>query len=208
MNKNLLLIFTRNPELGRVKTRLAAKIGDMAALDIYKFLVEHTQSITRDLGVAKYVYYSECIHENDNWERDIYNKRMQRGRDLGERMNQAFEEGFTEGFENVIIIGSDMYNMSQRDLELAFESLNDNDFVIGPASDGGYYLLGMNCLKSELFESKNWGTETVLEDTLQDLKGLKLKLLEEKNDVDRVEDIIGIDAFKPFLKNSNEAKEL
>ncbi len=208
MNKNLLLIFTRNPELGKVKTRLAAKLGDSTALEIYKFLVDHTQNITRHLRVSKYVYYSECIHENDNWERGNYNKRLQRGTDLGERMQNAFQEGFKDGFKNIIIIGSDMYDLSQQDLELAFESMNDNDFVIGPASDGGYYLLGMNLLKSELFESKNWGAETVLRDTLEDLKGLNLKVLAEKNDVDRLEDIIGIDAFKPFLKNSNQAKEL
>ena len=208
MSKNLLLIFTRNPELGKVKTRLAADIGDEAALDIYKFLVAHTQTITADLTCAKYVYYSECIQENDPWERDAYTKKLQQGADLGMRMKNAFQDGFRDGFENVIIIGSDMFHISQQDIELAFDSLKDSDFVIGPASDGGYYLLGMKNLKEELFDDKAWGTSTVLEDTLKDLRAYSMKKLEEKNDVDRLEDIIDVDAFKPFLKNSNQGKEL
>ncbi|MBT8262982.1 MAG: TIGR04282 family arsenosugar biosynthesis glycosyltransferase [Bacteroidia bacterium] len=206
MNKNLLLIFTRNPELGKVKTRLAKGVGDKAALEIYKFLVAHTHNITKDLPCAKYVYYSECIHENDIWDRTNYVKKMQSGADLGMRMKKAFQEGFRDGFENIIIIGSDMLDLTPQDLEMAFKSLNDNDYVIGPAADGGYYLLGMNVLNSDLFESKSWGTETVLADTLKDLNSYNLKMLEVKNDVDRLEDIIGIDAFEHFLNNSNESK--
>ena len=86
--------------------------------------------------------------------------------------------------------------------EEAFSALNTNDFVIGPAEDGGYYLLGMRSLKAELFQNKNWGTSSVLKDTLSNLKNEKLHLLQQKNDIDRYEDIKGIEVFQQFLNAS------
>lgn len=199
--KNLLLIFTRNPELGKCKTRLAAKVGDQNALDIYKFLLAHTVKITKQLNVEKQVHYSVAVRENDIWNNAIFAKKLQKGGDLGERMLNAFAKGFADGFQNIIIIGSDMYDMTQSDLENAFTQLENHDFVIGPAVDGGYYLLGMRKPNTSIFKNKNWGTETVLEDTLIDLKNEKVKLLEAKNDVDYYDDIKDIEAFQPFLKN-------
>lgn len=203
-NKDLLIIFTRNPELGKCKTRLAAKVGDPAALDIYKFLLAHTVSITKDLRVTKQVYYSQDIWENDIWEPNSYQKKLQKGEDLGERMATAFTEGFRDGYEKIIIIGSDMYDLSQTDVEAAFQRLEEHDFVVGPAEDGGYYLLGMHFLKKELFQDKLWGTPSVLPATLEDLKGTNYGLLPIKNDVDHYEDIKDIQAFKPFLKHIKE----
>ena len=200
-SKNLLLIFTRNPELGKCKTRLAATVGDITALEIYKFLLKHTASLTKNIYAEKQVYYSEEIWEEDTWDNDIYNKRLQEGSDLGERMNNAFREGFTADFEHIIIIGSDMYDLAQEEIENAFIKLDTNDFVIGPATDGGYYLLGMKTIHSKLFKNKIWGTNTVLQDTLNDLKNTKTHILEAKNDVDIYEDIKDIEVFKPFIKN-------
>ncbi|SNR53930.1 hypothetical protein SAMN04488009_2240 [Maribacter sedimenticola] len=200
-SKNLLLIFTRNPELGKGKRRLAATVGDQAALDIYTFLLQHTVSITQNLYAEKRVYYSEEIWENDIWDADKYGKRLQQGNDLGDRMANAFREGFESDFQKIIVIGSDMYDLSQEDLESAFKALEKNDFVIGPAQDGGYYLLGMKTYKPELFQNKAWGTETVLKQTLADLKADSVCLLEERNDVDYFEDIKDIEAFQPFLKH-------
>lgn len=199
--KNLLIIFTRNPELGKCKTRLAVKIGDQNALDIYNFLLAHTVDITKKLNVEKQVHYSVTVRENDVWNNAIFAKKLQKGTDLGERMHNAFAQGFADGFQNIIIIGSDMYDMEQSDLENAFAQLEEHNFVIGPAVDGGYYLLGMRKLNTSVFQNKNWGTETVLKDTLINLKNEKIKLLEAKNDVDYYEDIKDIEAFKPFLKN-------
>ncbi|WP_375325537.1 TIGR04282 family arsenosugar biosynthesis glycosyltransferase [Flagellimonas sp. GZD32] len=204
MSKNLLLILTRNPELGKCKTRLAAKVGDEAALEIYKFLLQRTVDFTKNLAVEKWVFYSEEIWEEDIWDNNIYSKKLQKGIDLGERMKNAFADGFNAGFENVIIIGSDMYHLSQSDLEEAFAQLQTHDFVVGPAEDGGYYLLGMKSLKEELFQSKNWGTDTVLKDTLKDISTFKVSLLEEKNDIDHYEDIKDIKVFEPFLKHIKE----
>ena len=197
---NLLLIFTRNPELGKCKTRLAATVGDNTALDIYKFLLNHTVTITQNLAVDKEVFYSEEIWENDIWDASIFSKKLQEGIDLGERMHNAFSKGFKKGYKKICIIGSDMFDLSQKDLENAFTQLETNDFVVGPAEDGGYYLLGMNTLKSTLFNDKAWGTGTVLKHTLHDLQDTNYSTLPIKNDVDLYEDIKDINAFQAFLK--------
>ncbi|MCL6267642.1 TIGR04282 family arsenosugar biosynthesis glycosyltransferase [Flagellimonas myxillae] len=201
---SLLLIFTRNPELGKCKTRLAAKVGDLAALEIYKFLLSHTVGLTKGLASDKWVFYSEEIWEDDVWPTAHYQKKLQKGDDLGQRMLHAFQEGFESGYEKIIIIGSDMYDLSQGDLESAFSHLEHHDFALGPAEDGGYYLLGMTRLKKELFLHKSWGTDTVLPSTLKDLVGETCAVLPIKNDVDHYEDIKDIEAFQPFLKHIKE----
>ena len=197
--KKLLIVFTRNPELGKCKTRLAKDIGDRAALDIYTFLLQHTISITKNLNVSKHVYYSVKVRENDMWDEKIFHKKQQTGNDLGSRMLHAFEEGFKEGYQQIIIIGSDMYDLSTQDLEEAFKLLENTDFVIGPAEDGGYYLLGMKKIKPALFQEKEWGTDTVLQSTLADLKNEKLRLLPPKNDIDYLEDLKKDPVFDIFL---------
>ncbi len=199
MNKNLLLIFTRNPELGKCKTRLASTIGDEAALNIYKFLLQHTVAITKDLEVDKQVHYSVKIREDDYWDKAYFSKRQQKGDDLGIRMQHAFEEGFASGYKHIIIIGSDMYDMDAKNIEEAFQSLQSHDFVIGPAIDGGYYLLGMNRLLPSLFSDKEWGTDTVLKKTLENLNGSSVKVLAEKNDIDYEEDLNDFPVFDQFL---------
>lgn len=201
--KNLLLIFTRNPELGKCKTRLAATVGNKSALAIYKFLLNHTVSITKNLSLTKQVYYSEVIWENDVWDTTHYQKKIQKGADLGVRMENAFKEGFDSGFEKVIIIGSDMFDLNQNDLENAFLQLNNSEVVIGPADDGGYYLLGMKSIEPDIFRNKKWGTSTVLKDTLSNLNHKKITLLDSRNDVDLYEDIKDISEFQPFLKQHN-----
>jgi hypothetical protein len=200
--KDLLIIFTRNPELGKCKTRLAATVGDEVALEVYLFLLKHTISITEDLPVIKQVHYSIKIRDNDLWNEAAFIKKQQIGDDLGTRMHRAFQQGFEDGYKRIIIIGSDMFDLDQQDLEEAFSALNTNDFVIGPAEDGGYYLLGMRSLKAELFQNKNWGTSSVLKDTLSNLKNEKLHLLLQKNDIDDYEDIMGIEEFHQFLNPS------
>lgn len=197
--KNLLLIFTRNPELGKCKTRLAKTLGDENALEIYKFLLRHTVSITENLDVDKAVYYSVKVRDDDYWDASIYQKHQQQGHDLGVRMHNAFQQGFKDGYKHIIIIGSDMYDMTQDDLEKAFAALRTHEVVIGPAEDGGYYLLGMSRLLPNVFSNKDWGKETVLRDTLKDVEQLTVKQLEERNDVDYYSDIKNVVAFQQFL---------
>ena len=200
MPKNLLLVFTRNPELGKVKTRLAKTVGNATALKIYIFLLERTRDIAVKVAADKAVYYSVKIRENDIWDASIFQKHQQVGEDLGIRMLHAFKNGFKAGYEKVIIIGSDLYDLTSETIENAFIALENNEVVIGPAEDGGYYLLGMNSLEEKVFKNKDWGTETVRKDTLEDLKDKKVFLLGELNDVDVFEDIEHHPAFQTFLK--------
>ncbi|PKD17575.1 glycosyltransferase [Salegentibacter salinarum] len=196
---NLLIIFTRNPEPGKVKTRLAKDVGDKTAFIIYNFLLQHTVSVTENLKVCKEIYYSETIAEDDIWNPYIYSKKSQQGKGLGERMKNAFKDGFRNGYKNIIIIGSDLYDLQQHDLENAFKILAEKEAVIGPATDGGYYLLGMNKLIPEVFEEKDWGTAFVLEETLKDLKNRDFALLEARNDVDYYSDIQDHKDFQQFF---------
>lgn len=201
VSKKALIVFTRNPELGKCKTRLAATIGDKSALDVYRFLLDHTVKITSPLSADVYVYYSEKIREIDIWDTSIFRKKQQQGLDLGAKMQHAFTEVFGMGYQKAIIIGSDMYDINTQDLEDAFLTLEHNNFVVGPAQDGGYYLLGMKQLKTSLFKNKKWGTTTVLSDTLQNLTLEKVSILPEKNDVDYFEDIKDIKVFEKFFNH-------
>ncbi|MBX9889139.1 MAG: TIGR04282 family arsenosugar biosynthesis glycosyltransferase [Flavobacteriaceae bacterium] len=198
MNKNLILIFTRNPELGKVKTRLAATIGNENALEIYIQLLEHTKKVALETPYDKQVLYSEEINTNDMWEANYFQKKLQVGTDLGERMHNAFQGGFNDGYEKIVIIGSDLIALESSDISSAISKLDDNDIVIGPAEDGGYYLLGMKKVPENIFSNKEWGTDTVLKDTLIDIASLKYLLLEEKNDIDTYEDIKNIPFFNKY----------
>ena len=198
MNKNLVMIFTRNPELGKVKTRLAKTIGDKSALKIYTFLLNHTKDVTQNLDCDKAVYYSVKVRENDIWDATIYQKHLQKGSDLGQKMFNAFEDSFFKGYKKVVIVGSDLLDLEEEHIKKAFIALDNNDVVIGPAQDGGYYLLGLNTLHSQIFKNKKWGTSTVLQDTLADLSNKVVKLLDKKNDIDTWEDIKDI----PLLINT------
>ena len=188
-SKKALIIFTRNPELGRCKTRLAETIGDEAALKIYTFLLRHTAKVSEGIKADKYVFYSETIEQFDLWNPDIFRKKRQFGTDLGERMANAFSELFDLGYEKALIIGSDLLDLSQHHIDNAFDQLNGHEVVIGPSTDGGYYMLGLKQIHEKIFKNKAWGTNTVLRDTLNDLQNINVEILEELNDIDTFEDM-------------------
>ena len=199
--KNLLLIFTRNPELGKVKSRLAKDIGDEKALKIYIELLLHTKKISENIPVDKWLFYSENILENDFWPSEKFNKKLQKGSDLGEKMKNAFEEGFQNGYEKIIIIGSDICDLNQSHIENAFNHLTTNSSVIGPAEDGGYYLLGLTKMIPEIFRNKNWGTETVLQNTVVNLENYSnCHFLEILNDIDVITDIKNDSFLYPYTQ--------
>ena len=200
MSKNLIIIFTRNPELGKVKTRLAKTIGDKSALNIYKFLLEHTEKTIRNISSDKTVYYSVKIRDNDLWDSSIYQKHQQQGEDLGIRMDNAFKNGFNNKYEKIIIIGSDLLDLRPEHIEKAFIKLDNHDIVIGPALDGGYYLLGLKKMYPQIFQDKDWGTASVRKNTLQDLNNENVFLLEELNDIDTYDDIKNISELKKFIQ--------
>ncbi|WP_339611083.1 TIGR04282 family arsenosugar biosynthesis glycosyltransferase [uncultured Planktosalinus sp.] len=198
----LLLIFSKNPVPGRCKTRLAKTIGDVAATEIYKVLLRHTALITEPLDAIKEVHYSDFVEEDDVFS-DQFIKKVQSGSNLGEKMKNAFEKGFKQGYQHIIIIGTDLLDITTEDIYKAFNALQTYDYVLGPAEDGGYYLLGMNKLNSTLFENKDWSSNTVLQDTLIDLKTEQIALLDERNDIDTYEDLEEFKDLKDYLLKNN-----
>ncbi len=206
MNKNLIIIFARNPKLGKCKTRIAEVLGEVNALSIYKILLQHTLEVTENINYDKAIYYSDKIEYNDIWSGDLYQKFKQEGKDLGIRMMNAFKNSFEKGYKKVVIVGADIIDLKKHHFNEAFKALNTNDVVIGPAEDGGYYLLGMKTLHRSVFHHKEWGASTVKKDTLADLSDQKVALLETLNDIDIYDDLKGNDIFKPCLviENRNE----
>jgi rSAM/selenodomain-associated transferase 1 len=196
---NILLVLTRNPELGKVKTRLAKGVGQENALTIYKQLLQHTHDVVIENECTKRVGYSVKVRENDLWETSLFEKFQQEGDDLGQRMKHAFSEAFSDDYQKVIIIGSDLYDLQPHHLEEAFDALTSHDAVIGPAKDGGYYLLGMRSLIPDIFKNKEWGSDSVLKDTLESLTPYTVHTLEELNDIDFAEDLKPYSEFTKYL---------
>lgn len=187
--KQALIIFVRNPVLGKVKTRIAATIGNEDALKVYKHLLAYTNQITQPLPVAKFVFYADFVNDDDLW--NGYAKKLQHGTDLGERMKNAFDEIFNDGYSSACIIGSDCRQLTTKISEQAFSSLQAADCVIGPAADGGYYLLGMKAPLKNLFENIVWSSENVFAATRQIIYEKKLSHAELPilKDVDEASDI-------------------
>lgn len=184
------MIFIKNPIEGKVKTRLGKDIGHLRAVEIYKRLLEHTRTVALDTQSRRWLWYGDYVNNEDSWAEKDFDKKLQKGDSLGDRMNHAFEEAFDQGFERVVIIGSDCPEITEKTLSSAFEALDEYDVAIGPANDGGYYLLGMR-KKVNLFNNKSWSEESVFEDTISDIQSQKLsyKILEELTDLDTIEDL-------------------
>lgn len=190
--KELLMVFSKNPDKGKVKTRLAKGIGEENALRVYKELLQHTARVVAPLEVDKRFFFSERFPEKDPFGAKPDELALQGNGELGQRMAVAFEGAFKEGYERVAIIGTDCYELTSEILKEAFQALRyEQEVVLGPAWDGGYYLLGMTRYIERLFQDKNWGGANVFLDSLNDLKeeGLQYHLLPTLHDVDEEEDL-------------------
>lgn len=187
-NKSLLLVFSKNPTLGKVKTRLAKTIGKEKALKVYKALLKKTASVLEELEVDIHLYYSDFIEKDDLFSTVATQKKRQTGEQLGERMSNAFRESLIS-YNKVVIIGTDLWTLEIQDIKNAFRALENHAAVIGPSTDGGYYLLGIKEVIPQIFLNKQWGTSSVLPNTLKDLKSIKYHLLPEKNDIDTFSDL-------------------
>lgn len=190
MNKVALIIFQKNAQLGKVKTRLAASIGNEKALEIYQWLTAYTHEQLRGINVDKFLYFSDFIPENPVGDYTNYQFEVQSGENLGERMSNAFLQLFKSGYKSVVIIGTDCPEMTRNDIEKAFLNLEQVDLVIGPARDGGYYLLGMRSYFPELFSDISWSTSEVLVSTLDraDKLNLEYEFLKVLSDIDTLSD--------------------
>ncbi len=186
-----LIIFKKNPELGKAKTRLAKGVGKLNALIIYKHLLSHSLKVSLAVNSNRLLFYEDCISYQDEWPQTHFEKYIQHGDSLGERMFQAFEFSFSKGNSKSIIIGTDCMDLDAGMIESAFAELDHHDFVIGPAKDGGYYLLGMNYAEPSLFQNKNWSTNTVAAETLADISALNKTVctLPELSDIDTIDDL-------------------
>jgi|AntRauTorckE5430_2_1112549.scaffolds.fasta_scaffold00194_19 hypothetical protein len=197
----LVIVFAKNPEIGKCKTRLAVSIGDENTLAVYKTLIQYTAQVLSKLKEDCVVFYSEDIQTDDLWDDANFQKQVQSQGHLGKKMQAAFEWGFHKGYKQVCIVGSDLFELEVSDIHDAFQALETHDLVFGPAEDGGYYLMGMSALHSEAFKDKAWSTELVLKETLKDLKSNSFQLLKEKNDIDTVDDLKKYQEFHHFIPN-------
>lgn len=199
VNRSLLLVFSKNPTLGKVKTRLAKTIGKDKALQVYKALLKKTASVLEELAVDIHLYYSDYIEKDDLFSTIVTQKKVQTGEQLGERMVNAFQESFIS-YDKVVIIGTDLWTLETQDIKNAFKALEQHSAVIGPSADGGYYLLGMTEVIPQIFVNKQWGTSSVLPNTIEDLKSIKYYLLQEKNDVDTFSDLEEYPTLKAYIQ--------
>lgn len=188
-----ILVFVRAPEAGRVKTRLAAEIGGAAALRVYLRLAEHALVEARALGVAVRVHFTPADAGEGvrAWLGAGADYLPQAEGGLGDRMRDAFDAAFAAGFGRVAVVGSDLPGLSAGLLRRALAALDGADAVLGPARDGGYYLLGLRRPVPEAFEGIAWSTGEVFGATLARLRaaGIEPALLETLADVDVAGDL-------------------
>lgn len=205
----MLIIFLKYPEPGRVKTRLAQVIGKEKAAELYSAMartVIHNVSKSRDYekiiffdplerktDVEKWLSKSMNLGGNRRKKRsqDDFSIYPQQGESLGQKMASAFDTVFSLGVEKAVIIGTDCIDISAEIISEAFDSLQTTDVVLGPAQDGGYYLLGLTKQNPEILNNIDWGTEFVLSQTLKKIKEKRLhfELLKTLRDVDKVSDL-------------------
>jgi rSAM/selenodomain-associated transferase 1 len=207
MNKEVVLVFQRNEVLGKVKTRLAAGVGEEQAMEIYRYLLNKTYLALKEITVPVTTYFSEFIPENPIHSAE--NKQVQVGGDLGERMRNAFVAHLESGMEKVVLIGTDCPSLEGTHLVQAFEALEHSELVLGPARDGGYYLIGMKRRADFLFEGITWSSELVLSQTLTLAaeQGLRSSLLPILEDIDSPEDwerYCSQNGDLPYLSSSHQ----
>ncbi len=193
--ESIILLFIRAPVRGRVKSRLAAVIGEETAVELYKNFILDTIDMVKKTGYPfRICYYPpDAGSAVSSWLAGQYRLFPQQGSDLGERMENAFIRCFSEGFERAVLIGSDLPDLVPAVLQEAMASLEEHDAVIGPASDGGYYLIGFHkhTLAPRVFHGIPWSTGTVFQETMAILHSSALAVHQAPkwNDVDTVEDL-------------------
>ncbi len=189
MTQEAFILFIKNAIPGQVKTRIAATAGDEMAFKIYKALLSHARDEAISVAASRYVFYSDFIEKNEDWPASAFIKKTQHGNDMGERMANAFGEVLPV-HSKVVLAGGDIPGLGHNIIEQAFELLNSFDVVIGPASDGGYYLIGMKEPCTTVFQSIDWSTPKVFSQTVAAIEksGKTFALLPTLPDVDYEKD--------------------
>lgn len=191
---HILVIFTRYPEPGRTKTRLIPALGADGAARLQEAMTGHTVLRARTWA-AKRGAEIEVRHTGASaaafrrWLGPDMRYVAQGDGDLGARMNRAIRDGLRDGASRVVLIGCDCPDIESRHLDESFAALAEHDVVVGPATDGGYYLIGMTQDHSALFGDLNWGSDSVLAETRRRARGLRLAELEPLHDIDEPADL-------------------
>jgi len=207
MTKELIIVFVKNIKLGKVKTRLAKTIGNQGAYEVYSELVKVTEFATKNIATDKRIYFSDAIIDS-KWIGDY--KAVQQGESLGDRMKNAFIDGFKDGYQRIVLIGSDLPDIKSEHLENGLKALETNDVVFGPAEDGGYYLIGLSKMHEFVFNKKPWSKTNLLEITLKELKqnNISFGLLEPLNDIDTFGDLESSTFYKSNIKLQQRIQQL
>jgi len=192
--ERILIIFVKYPEAGFVKTRLAQSIGKERAASLYRLFVELLLKRISDISFERFIFYTpaEKKEKLSSWLGGGSKLFPQRGDNLGQRLSNAVQFAFAKGACGVVIVGTDIPLLDKEVILTAFKKLEDRQCVIGPSLDGGYYLLGLSHFDAKIFQNMNWGTDKVLNQTLEAVKHSRLtySLLEERFDVDDIEDLV------------------
>jgi len=196
MMKNLFGLLAKYPETGKVKTRLARQIGKEGAAGIYRVIAERifrNTSPDKDSDFGRMLFYSPPGDKGrfESWVPCV-ELLPQRGRDVGEIMANALKDLFDRGASSAVITGVDIPDLNRTIISDAFLELEHADVVIGPAEDGGYYLIGMKAEYPAIFQGISWSTGDVFDETVRTIKrmGLSYSTVKTLSDVDRIEDII------------------
>ena len=191
-----LIIFTRYPEAGKTKTRLIPILGAEGAANFQRQMTEYTIAEVKLLLAAHPLsvevhFAGGNLQLMETWLGGDITYRQQGEGDLGRRMMSGFDVSFADGMSGVIIIGTDCPNLNAKLMDEAFKILSQHDLVLGPAADGGYYLIGLRRLIPELFVGIEWGSSQVREQTIEIAARLNLAIayLPILNDIDRPEDL-------------------
>ena len=187
--KTVLLIFSKSPILGKVKNRLSKNIGLESSLHIYKKLLEHTASVAQKSRIKTVLFQNELNPELKAIFKNVADYQIQEGKNLGEKMENAFRWAFSLKYKNVILIGSDLWSLDRDTLIEAKKALEHNDIVIGPCYDGGYYLIGMKNFNNKIFKNISWSKKQVFKQTLSKVLENSVYYLEIKNDIDNKESL-------------------
>lgn len=193
-----LLVFTRYPEAGYVKTRLIPALGANGARRLHRRMTEHTLQRLDCFSGIEVCYDGGGERRMREWLGNKFNYSPQGEGDLGKRLLRAFSRGFKQGEDKIVAVGTDCPSFTAFHVQEALQLQGRYDLVLGPAVDGGYYLICLGALHEELFENISWGTGHVLRETLKKADSLNLKtiLLQELADVDRPEDLAMLDTLK------------
>lgn len=211
-DNNCICVFVKYPQAGKVKTRLGPEIGFDNAAELYKRFVADELAVAKSIDAETVICFEpeQKREQYTDWLGNDLSYIRQRGSDIGQRMQNAFEDCFKQGFGQVVLIGSDIPDIRAYILKDSFARLTDgSDMVIGPSSDGGYYLIGFskNSFEPGIFQDVTWSTQDVFEQTMLNIEefDISVSMVERWHDIDNLSDVNNLikrSQGKPFTNSA------